>query len=182
MPHCSVLTHHALHLGSNSVLLLNCAASLTASRAAAEKGKRIAEVGTVLAGSVGLCSVTISLIVAFQYSKRVYKQERDRLSTWSDSDRTMGNGFKLEESRFRLHVGKKILYSDTGYALALLSRELWVPHIWRCWPGWMGPWVPWAGGGQPCSWKVVATGWALRTLPTQQVILWLYDSVILWRH
>ena len=46
------------------------------------------------------------LIVAYQYLKRAYKQEGDRLFTWSDSDRTKGNSFKLKEGRFRLDVSK----------------------------------------------------------------------------
>ena len=65
-------------------------------------------------------------------------------------------------------------------AVAQLPREAMVPHLWRCWPGWMGPWAAWAGGGQPCLWKVVGTGWALGPNPTQQVMLWFYDSMILW--
>jgi len=36
------------------------------------------------------------LIVAFQYLKGAYKQERDRPFVWSDSDRTRENGFKTE--------------------------------------------------------------------------------------
>ena len=40
------------------------------------------------------------LIVAFQYLKRVYKQEGERLFTRVDGDRTRGNGFKLKEGRF----------------------------------------------------------------------------------
>ena len=35
------------------------------------------------------------LIVAFQYLKGAYKQEKERLFTRVDSDRTRGNGFKL---------------------------------------------------------------------------------------
>jgi len=41
------------------------------------------------------------LIVAFQYLKGAYKQERKQLFTWSNSDRTRGNGFKLKEGKFR---------------------------------------------------------------------------------
>ena len=36
-------------------------------------------------------------ILAFQYLKGAYKQEREQLFTWVDSDRTRGNGFKLRE-------------------------------------------------------------------------------------
>ena len=47
------------------------------------------------------------LIVAFQYSKGVYKQEGERLFTWVDSGRTRGNGFKLRQGRFRLDPRRK---------------------------------------------------------------------------
>jgi len=47
------------------------------------------------------------LIVALQYLRAAYKQEGDQLFTWSDSDTTRGNGFKLREGRFRLDVWRK---------------------------------------------------------------------------
>jgi len=47
------------------------------------------------------------LTVAFQYLKGAYKQERERLFTRVDSDRTRGNGFKLGHGRFRLDIRKK---------------------------------------------------------------------------
>ena len=34
------------------------------------------------------------LIVAFKYLKGPYRQEKEDLFPWSDSDRTRGNGFK----------------------------------------------------------------------------------------
>ncbi|KAJ7422967.1 hypothetical protein BTVI_11412 [Pitangus sulphuratus] len=43
------------------------------------------------------------ITVAFQYLKRAYG---DRLFTRACRDRTKGNGFKLRESRFRLHMKK----------------------------------------------------------------------------
>ena len=45
--------------------------------------------------------------MAFQYLRGTYKQEEDLFFTRFDSDRTRGNGFKLEEGRFRLYVRKK---------------------------------------------------------------------------
>jgi len=47
------------------------------------------------------------LIVAFQYLKRVYKQEGERLFMRVDSDRTKRNGFKLRLGRFRLNMRRK---------------------------------------------------------------------------
>ena len=39
------------------------------------------------------------LIRAFQYLKRVYKQEGEQLFAKVDSDRTRGNGFKLRQGK-----------------------------------------------------------------------------------
>ena len=47
------------------------------------------------------------LTAAFQYLKGDYKQEGNQIFTSVDSDRTRGNGFKLEEERFRLDVRRK---------------------------------------------------------------------------
>ena len=47
------------------------------------------------------------LIVAFQYLKGAYKQEGECLVTRVDSDRTMENGFKLRQGRFRLDNMRK---------------------------------------------------------------------------
>jgi len=47
------------------------------------------------------------LIAAFQYLRGAYRKAGEGLFTRADSDRTRGNGFKLEEGRFRLDIRKK---------------------------------------------------------------------------
>ena len=47
------------------------------------------------------------LIVAFQYLKETYRKVGEGLFISAYSDKTRGNGFKLEEGRFRLDVRKK---------------------------------------------------------------------------
>ena len=48
-----------------------------------------------------------ALIAAFQYLKVAYRKAGERLFMRACSDRTRGNGFKLEEGRFRLDIRKK---------------------------------------------------------------------------
>jgi len=45
--------------------------------------------------------------VAFQYLKRAYRKDRDKLFSRACCDRTRGNGFKLKEGRFRPDIRKK---------------------------------------------------------------------------
>ena len=47
------------------------------------------------------------LIVTFQYLKGVYKQEGEWLFRRVGSDRTIGNGFKLRQGRFRLDIRRR---------------------------------------------------------------------------
>jgi len=47
------------------------------------------------------------LTVALQYLEGAYEQEGERLFMRVDSDRTRGNGFKLEQGRFRLGIRRK---------------------------------------------------------------------------
>jgi len=47
------------------------------------------------------------LIVASQYLKGGYRKDGDRLFNRDCCDTTRGNGFKLEEGRFRLDIRKK---------------------------------------------------------------------------
>jgi len=47
------------------------------------------------------------LRAAFQYLKRSYRKEEDKLLSRVCSDRTRGNGFKLKEGKFRLDIRQK---------------------------------------------------------------------------
>ena len=47
------------------------------------------------------------LPAAFQYLKGTYKKDGERLFARACRDRTRGNGFKLNEGRFRLDIRKK---------------------------------------------------------------------------
>ena len=46
--------------------------------------------------------------MAFQYLKRAYRKAGEGLFIRACSDRTKGNGFKVEEGRFRLVIRKKL--------------------------------------------------------------------------
>ena len=57
------------------------------------------------------------LIAAFQYLKGAYKKAGEGL--W-----TRGNGFKLKESRFRLHIRKKFFTMSVVRHWSKLPREV----------------------------------------------------------
>jgi len=47
------------------------------------------------------------LIATFQYLKRSYRKDGERIFSRVCGDRIRGNGFKLREGRFRLHIRKR---------------------------------------------------------------------------
>ncbi|KFV67894.1 hypothetical protein N307_08184, partial [Dryobates pubescens] len=64
------------------------------------------------------------LIVAFQYLKGAYKKGGEGLLKVSGSDRTRGNGMKLEVERFRLDVRRKFFSMRVVKPWNGLSREV----------------------------------------------------------
>jgi len=62
-------------------------------------------------------------IAAFQYLKGSCKKDGDRLFSRACCDRTRGNGFKLQEGRYRLDIKKEILCYEGGEALAQVAQR-----------------------------------------------------------
>ena len=83
------------------------------------------------------------LIAAFQYLKRAYKKDGERLFAESDNDRTRGNSFKQKEGRFRLQVRRKFFTQRVVKHWNRLPRGCGCPI-----PGSVQGQVEW-GPGQP---------------------------------
>ncbi|PKU46244.1 hypothetical protein llap_3468 [Limosa lapponica baueri] len=64
------------------------------------------------------------LVVAFQYLKGAYKKAGEGLLTRVCSDRTRSNGFKLEDSKFKLDIRKKFFTMRVMRHWNRLSREV----------------------------------------------------------
>jgi len=63
------------------------------------------------------------LFADFQYLKGDYKKEGNQLFTRADSDRTIGNGFKLKKGRLRLDVRGKFFTERVMSCWNRLPRE-----------------------------------------------------------
>jgi len=63
------------------------------------------------------------LIAAFQYLKGACKKDGDKLFSRACCNRTRGNGFKLEEGRFRLYIRKKFFTMRVVKHWPRLPRE-----------------------------------------------------------
>lgn len=74
-----------------------------------------------------------------------------------------GDGFQQKDSRFSLDIRKT---QESGEVLAGRSclEKLWMPHTW-------GLRKPGVLGGVPAHVSVVETGWSLRSLPAQVILL-----------
>ena len=63
------------------------------------------------------------LIEAFQYLKGAYRKDGEGLFTRACNHRMRGNGFKLEEGRFRLYIKKKLFPVRVVRHWSVLPRE-----------------------------------------------------------
>ena len=83
--------------------------------------------------------------MAFQYLNGAYKQDRNQLFTWVDTDRTRGTIFKLKEGGFRLDVSGKFFTERVVKHWNRQSGEVVCALFLSSWrfsrPGWMGPWA-----------------------------------------
>jgi len=64
------------------------------------------------------------LIAAFQYLKRAYRKDGDRLFSRAFCDRTRGNGFKLKKGRLRLDIRNKFFTMRVVKHWNRLPREV----------------------------------------------------------
>ena len=90
------------------------------------------------------------LIAVFQYLKGAYRKAGEGHFIRAGSNRIRGNGFKLEEGRFRLDVRKKFFTVRVVRHWNRLPREMWMLPWKHSRPGWMGLSATWYRGRCPC--------------------------------
>ena len=83
--------------------------------------ERLGELGL---GSLGRRRLRGELTAAFQYLKGAYKKDGDRVFIRACSERTRGDGFRLNEGRFRLGTRKKFFAKRVLRPWHRLAREV----------------------------------------------------------
>jgi len=63
------------------------------------------------------------LTAAFHYLKGAYRKAGENIFSRACCDRTMRNGFKLREGRFRLDIRKKLFYHEGGEILDQVAQR-----------------------------------------------------------
>jgi len=67
----------------------------------------------------------------YKYLKEGCKEDRVRVFAVVPSDKTKGNGHKLQHRRFPLNIRKHFFYYEGDRALAQVARRLWSLNSWR---------------------------------------------------
>lgn len=83
--------------------------------------------------------------------------------------------FQLKEWRRRLDIWRNFFTQKAVKHQHSCPEKLWMPLPWRCSrQGWMGPWIAWAGGEQPCPLQGVGTwvSFKVSSNPSSSLILW----------
>ena len=113
------------------------------------------------------------LIVAFQYLKGAYKQDREWLFTRVDNDRTRGNGFKLRQEKFRLDIRRKFFTQRVMTHWNMLPKEVVYAPSLEALKARLDGW-------KPCPEHRVGTRWSLWSLLTWAGLwlwIWLASAV-----
>lgn len=72
------------------------------------------------------------------------------------------------------------LWGWWGTGIGCLEKP-WITLPWRYGrPGWMGFWATWCGERCPCPLQGAETGWALKFLPSQAMMLWSLPMPAQW--
>jgi len=126
------------------------------------------------------------IAVAFQYLKGTYSYAEEGLFIMVYRKRMRGNGFKLEDGRFRLDTRNKLFTGRVVRHCNRLPREAVDAPPWKhSRPGWMGPWAPWSSawfsGWQPCPQKGGWNQMIFEVLSTpSHSLAWLLNPII-WK-
>ena len=106
-------------------------------------------------------------------NREVYEQEEDQSFTWSHSDRTRGNGFKLKEGSFRLDVRKNSLLRVVKPLHRLLREAMGAPFLEMLkarLEGALGSLIWWVAGS--CN----RLGFKVPSNLRHSVAFWIYDN------
>lgn len=112
------------------------------------------------------------------------EQEGDRLFIRVCEVRIRGNGFKLKESRFRLHIEEKIFYSEGGEALKHVAKRCgWcpIPEDFQGEAG-SGPEQPDLPVVSPFTAEQLDLLASQRSLPTLRILWFLALTHGIWTH